>query len=157
MTEMRDWDEELASLAQEIDTSIIDFIFRDLAINYLDRHDLAHVNVEELIASKERAGATAMAAVAAKEIAKTPKHAAVKAMKSETGVSADGQSMSFSADRSVVMALDEDAFDNYAARVSEARMKGYDGDPCPECGSMTLVRNGACLKCQSCGSTTGCS
>jgi ribonucleoside-diphosphate reductase alpha chain len=138
-------------------TSIIDFIFRDLAINYLDRHDLAHVNVDELIASKERAGATAMAAVAAKEVAKTAKHTAIKAHRVETGVSADGQGMSFAADRSVVMALDEVAFDNYAARVSEARMKGYDGDPCPECGSMTLVRNGACLKCQSCGSTTGCS
>jgi len=34
---------------------------------------------------------------------------------------------------------------------------GYEGDPCPECGSLTLVRNGTCLKCESCGATTGCS
>jgi ribonucleoside-diphosphate reductase alpha chain len=38
-----------------------------------------------------------------------------------------------------------------------ARMKGYVGDACPECGHMTLVRNGTCLKCVTCGSTTGCS
>lgn len=42
-------------------------------------------------------------------------------------------------------------------RIAEARMKGYEGDACPECGNFTLVRNGTCLKCDSCGSTTGCS
>ena len=39
----------------------------------------------------------------------------------------------------------------------EARIKGYEGDACPECGQFTLVRNGACLKCESCGASTGCS
>jgi ribonucleoside-diphosphate reductase alpha chain len=39
----------------------------------------------------------------------------------------------------------------------EARMKGYEGDACPECGHFTLVRNGTCLKCMTCGGTTGCS
>jgi ribonucleoside-diphosphate reductase alpha chain len=38
-----------------------------------------------------------------------------------------------------------------------ARQQGYEGDACPECGAFTLVRNGSCLKCVSCGSTTGCS
>jgi ribonucleoside-diphosphate reductase alpha chain len=38
-----------------------------------------------------------------------------------------------------------------------ARIKGYEGDPCPVCGHLTLVRNGTCLKCETCGSTTGCS
>jgi ribonucleoside-diphosphate reductase alpha chain len=41
--------------------------------------------------------------------------------------------------------------------VREARLKGYEGDPCPECGAFTLVRNGVCLKCDTCGATTGCS
>jgi ribonucleoside-diphosphate reductase alpha chain len=40
---------------------------------------------------------------------------------------------------------------------SKARMQGYEGDPCGECGNYTLVRNGTCLKCNTCGSTTGCS
>jgi ribonucleoside-diphosphate reductase alpha chain len=44
-----------------------------------------------------------------------------------------------------------------AAIIAEARVKGYEGDPCPVCGSFTLVRNGACMKCDSCGATTGCS
>ena len=44
-----------------------------------------------------------------------------------------------------------------ADRRSEARMKGYEGESCPECANFTLVRNGTCLKCETCGSTTGCS
>ena len=38
-----------------------------------------------------------------------------------------------------------------------AKLQGYEGDPCNECGSFTLVRSGTCLKCNNCGSTTGCS
>lgn len=38
-----------------------------------------------------------------------------------------------------------------------AKLKGYEGDPCPDCGAMTMVRNGTCLKCETCGATTGCS
>ena len=44
-----------------------------------------------------------------------------------------------------------------ADRRAEARMKGYVGEACPECANFTLVRNGTCLKCDTCGSTTGCS
>ncbi len=44
-----------------------------------------------------------------------------------------------------------------ADRRAEARQKGYVGYSCPDCGNFTLVRNGACLKCDACGSTTGCS
>lgn len=40
---------------------------------------------------------------------------------------------------------------------SQARLKGYEGDSCQECGNFTLVRNGTCLKCDTCGSTSGCS
>jgi ribonucleoside-diphosphate reductase alpha chain len=41
--------------------------------------------------------------------------------------------------------------------VQVARQKGYEGDPCTECKQFTLVRNGTCLKCETCGSTSGCS
>jgi ribonucleoside-diphosphate reductase alpha chain len=47
--------------------------------------------------------------------------------------------------------------DATAAKVREARLKGYEGDPCGNCGAFTLVRNGVCLKCNSCGETSGCS
>ena len=38
----------------------------------------------------------------------------------------------------------------------QARLMGYEGDPCPECGQLTLVRSGACCKCDTCGATSGC-
>jgi ribonucleoside-diphosphate reductase alpha chain len=38
-----------------------------------------------------------------------------------------------------------------------ARMKGYEGESCGECGNFTMVRNGTCLKCDTCGGTSGCS
>jgi ribonucleoside-diphosphate reductase alpha chain len=44
-----------------------------------------------------------------------------------------------------------------AEKRAEAKAKGYEGDPCGECGHWTLVRNGTCLKCDTCGGTTGCS
>jgi ribonucleoside-diphosphate reductase alpha chain len=44
-----------------------------------------------------------------------------------------------------------------AQRAAEARMKGFEGDSCGNCGNFTLVRNGTCMKCNTCGSTTGCS
>ena len=40
---------------------------------------------------------------------------------------------------------------------AKARMQGYEGDPCTECGNYTLVRNGTCMKCNTCGGTSGCS
>ena len=43
------------------------------------------------------------------------------------------------------------------SRIKQARMQGYEGESCPECQNFTLVRNGTCLKCNTCGSTTGCS
>ena len=42
-------------------------------------------------------------------------------------------------------------------QIAEARLKGYEGDACGGCGAFTLVRNGTCLKCVSCGATSGCS
>src|SRR5262245_39845574 len=49
------------------------------------------------------------------------------------------------------------AKENLADRAAEARVKGYEGESCQECGNFTLVRNGTCLKCDTCGGTSGCS
>jgi ribonucleoside-diphosphate reductase alpha chain len=49
------------------------------------------------------------------------------------------------------------ARDAHARRIAEARMKGFEGDSCGACGNFTLVRNGTCMKCNTCGSTSGCS
>jgi len=42
-------------------------------------------------------------------------------------------------------------------QIRTARLKGYEGDMCSECGQFTMVRNGTCLKCDTCGATSGCS
>ena len=44
-----------------------------------------------------------------------------------------------------------------AKDIRAARIKGYEGDSCAECGNFTLIRNGTCLKCDTCGATSGCS
>lgn len=41
--------------------------------------------------------------------------------------------------------------------VTAAKESGYTGDPCTTCGSMRMVRSGACAKCDECGNTSGCS
>jgi ribonucleoside-diphosphate reductase alpha chain len=43
------------------------------------------------------------------------------------------------------------------AQEIEAKIKGYEGEACGECGNFTLVRNGTCMKCNTCGATSGCS
>ena len=49
------------------------------------------------------------------------------------------------------------ARDTRATRAAEARLKGFEGDSCGACGNFTLVRNGTCMKCNTCGATSGCS
>lgn len=46
-----------------------------------------------------------------------------------------------------------------AGSVAAARDMGYTGDACtnPDCGRMTMRRNGACLVCDTCGLSSGCS
>ena len=44
-----------------------------------------------------------------------------------------------------------------AERRQKAVMQGYTGDMCSECANFTMVRNGTCLKCDTCGATSGCS
>jgi ribonucleoside-diphosphate reductase alpha chain len=123
-------------------TSIIDLIFRDLACNYLGREDLVHIKPEPKDSDDEDDSLD---------------H--VQASNYEVEVSADGSRFPRTSESSRVIpvALSEEAFDDFASRYAEAKMKGYEGDPCPDCGALTLVRNGSCLKCDSCGNTTGCS
>lgn len=49
------------------------------------------------------------------------------------------------------------AFAQHASQRAASRARGYTGDECRDCGNFTLVRNGTCLKCETCGGTTGCS
>jgi ribonucleoside-diphosphate reductase alpha chain len=45
----------------------------------------------------------------------------------------------------------------FRQRIADAKLRGYEGVSCPECANFTMVRNGTCLKCDTCGSTSGCS
>ena len=43
------------------------------------------------------------------------------------------------------------------SKLANAKSLGYTGEQCPTCGSIRLKRNGSCMICEECGSTTGCS
>ncbi|MCX6116617.1 MAG: vitamin B12-dependent ribonucleotide reductase [Proteobacteria bacterium] len=132
-------------------TSIIDFIFRDLAINYLGRHDLAHIAPEDVNENRHQ---KAKGVATATQETTSANPILMKQSMGGMGVDVNG---SMSAGHTVVSTtFEETIYDRYNARY-EARIKGYEGDPCPECQALTLVRNGSCLKCDSCGTTTGCS
>ncbi len=188
-------------------TSILDYVFRELAVSYLERFDLAHVDpsgegfdalgkgVEEgkpspatryvskgLTRSRTdrlkvmegggsspspagggpateggrggaeggRGGASNVTAFASSG----PRAEGATALKTEPE-----QKLSPATALEAFNRADARAFAKAAAaeKRAEARAKGYEGEACSECGNFTLVRNGTCLKCDTCGSTTGCS
>jgi ribonucleoside-diphosphate reductase alpha chain len=96
-------------------TSVLDFIFRELALSYGGRTDLVQVKPVK------------------------PDDLLSTAMQDKSDGSGNGQT------------------EITTTPAQLARMKGYEGDPCPNCGHFTMVRNGTCLKCETCGATTGCS
>jgi ribonucleoside-diphosphate reductase alpha chain len=127
-------------------TSVIDYVFRDLAISYLKRTDLAQVKPEDLLSTGTKSDAKTAGNGSVKESAGFRPHG---------GAAENGAAPDSSAERSQIVRSKSD--DEQAAKIAQARVKGYEGDPCPVCGFFTLVRNGTCLKCDTCGSTTGCS
>ena len=118
-------------------TSVIDYIFRELAVTYLAREDLAHVPPEEIVKRKLRPSEE-------DELAEEVARQVETKMKNPVKEPAGNQSLT---GEKTVSETDYD----------RAKQLGYTGDSCPECGSMTMIRNGTCLKCITCGSTTGCS
>ncbi|MCI0546911.1 MAG: vitamin B12-dependent ribonucleotide reductase [Candidatus Rokubacteria bacterium] len=128
-------------------TSVIDYVFRELAINYLGRTDLSHVPDEDLrgdaIGSKPGQGPVASAPVAPPVPAPLPAPRAT----APRGIAP----MRGGSDATAI------APPHTMTAAAQARLKGYEGDPCGDCGQFTMVRNGTCLKCITCGTTTGCS
>ena len=139
-------------------TSIIDYVFRDLAINYLDRDDLAHVGAVDLSSTStaeedEGEPRRAAATIDADEV---PSREVVPI----SGGSEAGQAVAEPA--ALTEGLPAEAvlgpkLDAQRVAVTQARQRGFEGDPCDECGQMMMVRNGTCLKCLNCGATSGCS
>jgi len=105
-------------------TSVIDYIFRELAISYLERYDLAHLNENNNLR--------------ATELSRPVKREKEK-------MAGNGK---------IEKTVEEKVSDS---KIKIARLQGYTGDICEACGSLTMTRNGTCLKCMTCGNTSGCS
>ena len=169
-------------------TSVLDYIFRELAVSYLGRHDLAHVVPKEDAdddlgggssddrrlkrPAVERAVSTGF--VRGRTLSLVERSGAALAFEQEISIDArlddirsqietvvdvpapsrSGLAMGASAAPS---SLSRARKDDVGARRAEARIKGYEGDSCGQCGNFTLVRNGTCMKCDTCGGTSGCS
>lgn len=154
-------------------TSVIDYIFRELAITYLDRNDLAHVDpTAEKMRGDIVQGANEddefTAPPTAHDVIEEPPHfvpgcekpAATKNLPLATAtVPVHAQPTHKKVKASNGNGHHTNGHSNGVAltAMQEARMKGYEGDACSQCGSFTMVRNGTCLKCTNCGETNGCS
>ncbi len=153
-------------------TSILDYIFRELAVSYLDRTDLAHVKPEgqgfDEIGRGEEEGVSNIRPVEPdmqqasiemiKQVSSTgylrkrlPQELMVLQGGAATAALETG--LATEATVSTVEVMTATVLDERA----KAKMQGYEGDPCGECGNFTLVRNGTCMKCNTCGGTSGCS
>jgi len=167
----------------KMSTSIIDYIFRELAITYLGRHDLAHVMPEDLRGDSlhdeaddpdfEDEEIVSERIVDARSVQQrstlTPRSTHIRPGTStpgdggydygqrllREGTTANGGHATAAPINRVSSVLPSAGTKEDRIRI--ARAKGYEGDPCPECGALTLVRSGACAKCDTCGATSGCS
>jgi ribonucleoside-diphosphate reductase alpha chain len=164
-------------------TSILDYIFRELAVSYLGRNDLAHVEPDDLkpdsmgrghdegdLAERPGYGANLGAVVeriTSRGYVRNNFYVLNGGMAAPAQADAIGMGVQAAVGGSVAVGMVSEAamvnaqavreFDSRVDKIREARLKGFEGDACGECGNFTLVRNGTCLKCNTCGSTSGCS
>ena len=159
-------------------TSILDYIFRELAVSYLDRTDLAHVKPEG--ASFDDLGRGQDEGVSnVKQVSEDRASKSLEVLKQisssgylrkrvpqELVVLQGGQNTAFDlSTMSDPLAAVQTLVPETKAAIetapmdarTKAKMQGYEGDPCGDCGNYTLVRNGTCMKCNTCGGTSGCS
>ncbi|GFE66870.1 ribonucleotide-diphosphate reductase subunit alpha [Litoreibacter roseus] len=166
-------------------TSILDYIFRELAVSYLDRTDLAHVkptgetfddlgrgeeegvrnfdDVSETAASKslEVLKQISSTGYLRKRVPQELKvlQGGMSGVTAMGAVALDGAVDPVGALQTLVPEVSTALSSGTVSLTArdKAKMQGYEGDPCGECGNYTLVRNGTCMKCNTCGGTSGCS
>ncbi|MEM9667879.1 MAG: vitamin B12-dependent ribonucleotide reductase [Pseudomonadota bacterium] len=166
-------------------TSILDYIFRELAVSYLGRNDLAHVQPTEPGATTLGEGEDAEKPFSTSPVSaglvrsQTPQRFQVVGGSSASGGASASVSSSQRTPASIAMngsaalklapvedlqtvetpepeiAVEPESREDELRII--ARAQGYEGENCSECGNFTMVRNGTCLKCVTCGSTSGCS
>ncbi|MCL2238177.1 MAG: hypothetical protein FWC05_07945, partial [Treponema sp.] len=164
-------------------TSVIDYVFRDLAISYLKRSELGQVKPDDLIATATKSDAgmsdpkprteknspagfrpSSVTVPASNKVVKQPQIINPQNVSNSPKAQISSHSsLSPQVMTAPVAVMEQSKFEGSYPQESEvikivqARIKGYEGDPCSSCGSFTLVRNGTCMKCDTCGGTTGCS
>ncbi|MDZ4136540.1 MAG: vitamin B12-dependent ribonucleotide reductase, partial [Paracoccaceae bacterium] len=168
-------------------TSILDYIFRELAVSYLDRTDLAHVkptgttfddlgrgddegkrNISEVTDAAATRGLEVLRQISSTGYLRKRLPQELIVLQGGAGVSALANGTDPVSVLNTLMPTTsaEVSFRSTTAVISsaapmdlrvKAKMQGYEGDPCGECGNYTLVRNGTCMKCNTCGGTSGCS
>ena len=135
-------------------TSIIDYLFRELGVSYLGRDDLAHVgSIDDATETADieaenqqlKAGIPAENVTVQKDPSVTTEEQAPQIINISDINTNNAQATSTA---TATITKDD---------VAIAKSRGFEGDPCDECGQMMMVRNGTCLKCVACGTTTGCS
>ncbi|HLL26480.1 MAG TPA: vitamin B12-dependent ribonucleotide reductase [Xanthobacteraceae bacterium] len=177
----------------KMSTSILDYVFRELAISYLGRYDLGHVEpseagygalgkgIEEGKPSPAHSRAVSKGLVRGKNLSVAggthggSGGSGGETLKGDSAARAQGAGANVTSLRAGTLtqgatALKAEAAGEVAAAMqpspaqaretlerAAAKAKGYEGEACPECHNFTMVRNGTCLKCDTCGSTTGCS
>ncbi|MCP3969021.1 MAG: vitamin B12-dependent ribonucleotide reductase [Rhodobacteraceae bacterium] len=170
-------------------TSILDYIFRELAVSYLDRTDLAHVKPEGVsfdelgrgdeegkrnFAEVPDSGGFDQMEVLRKVVStgylrnRPPQELVVLNGGQSGAVALNGagdpmatlQALVPEVADTMVAATTTTAVASGTVKIDarfKARLQGFEGDPCSDCGNYTLVRNGTCMKCNTCGATSGCS
>ncbi len=162
-------------------TSILDYIFRELAISYLGRNDLAHAAPHDMLPDAMGDGESEkLLRIAEKTVSQGfirqsnlyfIKPGARGGSNASQQTSAVGASVASALQSNGPISMGQTAVaeevqvtrrvtevtESRTSAVRVARLKGYEGDNCGECGNFTLVRNGTCMKCETCGTTSGCS
>ncbi len=165
-------------------TSILDYVFRELAVSYLDRTDLAHVkpegatfddlgrgeeenlgNVSELSENAANKSLEVLKQISSSGYLRNrlPQDLVVLqgGQSADTDAGLQGLAPQISGSGDMALAVKSSTAVSSGAVSLDARakakMQGYEGEACGECGNYTLVRNGTCMKCNTCGGTSGCS
>lgn len=169
----------------KMSTSVIDYIFRELAMSYLGRYDLVQVRPEDIrgdalgkpnqvpeFEEEEEIGIEGrhVPGVAIEEHDSSgyytrpayqdplPFEGDARALGSPTNqLELKQAAVKASLAYAQTVGSRSTEAEKLAAQIRVARQQGYEGDPCQNCGAFTLVRNGVCLKCNTCGETSGCS
>ena len=135
-------------------TSILDYIFRELAVSYLSRDDLAHVELEEAQHTSVGQGKADGTEFTGFNYGRSTTKELVKEAVAEV-VTSPASADEVDVDSSGAMQALDAIFDKRKVAISQ----GFTGDPCsnPSCLSMQVIRTGTCTTCQVCSSTSGCS